>query len=86
MSVFVRVLSIHQVILLKVDFVQDMDGNGEIGIEEVSGSLLFTTWALPQPPQFKPLWDYVKVGYHSGNFSVSFNPSLAAMARNVRVL
>ena len=40
MSVFVRILTIPHEVLLNFDFVQDLDGNGEIGLQEVSGSLL----------------------------------------------
>ena len=50
-----------------VDFVQDLDGNGEIGIEEVSGSPIVHNMKLIHHAQFKPLWDYVKVSCHSCN-------------------
>jgi len=54
--------------------VQDLDGSGEIGIEEVSGSLFVHNIKLIHHAQFKPLWDYVKVRYHSREFCVSSNP------------
>jgi hypothetical protein len=84
MGVFVRAPRYQ--VTSKVDFVQDLDGNGEIGIEEVSGSPLVHGIILIYHAQFKPLWNYVKVRYHSRNFSIPFNPSVAAMARNVRIL
>lgn len=65
---------------------QDLDGNGEIGFGEVSGLFLVHDIKLILHAQFKALWDYVKVGHHSHKFSVSFNSSIAAMARDVRVL
>ena len=77
MSIFVRCLTSQASSILKVDFLQDLDGNGEIGIEEVSSCTFCSQHQTNHHPQFKPLWDYVKVGYSSPTFSVSFNACLS---------
>jgi hypothetical protein len=52
MSVFVRALTSQA--RLKVDFLQDLNGNGEIGIEEVSGLLFVHGIKLTTTPSSSP--------------------------------